>query len=360
MAAVELAWYGCDLRSGRIAEELRALRPDQALSRRLGASTSTTFTLALDGAPGGWEAATDPGRTLLVAVDTTTGQPVWSGITLIRPGGSDPTVKLTAATPEVYLDRRYPGGYATTATDQTTVMAALATTALTSGPPLILDTVESGTVIDYTMADSQDRTILSGLQEVVAMAGAPEWTVDTVWADAAQTAFQLVLRIRPTIGRITSLPAAIFDLPGCISSYTLTESYERGKGATQVIARGEQADGVRATSTVHTATDLIAGGWALWEDRYTPASGITDTTQLDRHAAQTLALTGTGSRAWALEAVASQAPRLGLDWSLGDSVGLQIATSPRHPSGIQTTARAYAWSLDAAADKLTPTLLEDE
>jgi hypothetical protein len=358
MAAVELAWYGCDLRSGRIAEELRSFKGG-ALSRKLGASTSMQGSFSLAGAPGGWEAATDPGRTMLVAVDAATGIPLWSGIILVRGGGSATTGTLTAATPEIYLDRRYPGDYTATATDQTTVMATLATPALTGGPPLVLDTTDTGTLIDYTMADSEDRTILSGVQEVAQMEGGPEWTIDVVWGDAAQTRFELVLRIAPTIGTVTGLPAAVFDLPGCIESYSLTESYEKGQGATRVIARGERSADVRASSSVHTADDLIANGWTLWEERYTPASGITDASQLDRHAAEALALMGTGSRAWALEAVASRAPRLGVDWVLGDSIGVHVTSSPRHLAGIQTIARAYAWSLDVGSDRLIPTLLED-
>jgi hypothetical protein len=358
MAAVELAWYGCDLRSGRIGEELRSFRAG-ALSRKLGASTSVQGSLVVAGAAAGWPEATDPGRTLLVAVDAGTGIPLWSGITLVRSGGAGPEVGLTAATAEVYLDRRYPGSYTATGVDQTAVMAALATPALTDGPPLVLDTTDTGTLIDYTMADDEDRTILSGVQEVSQMEGGPEWVIDTIWGDAAQTRFELVLRIAPTIGTVTDLPAAVFDLPGCIESYSLTESYEKGSGATRVIARGERSSDVRASSSVHTADDLLGNSWALWEERFTPASGITDTSQLDRHAAEALALMGTGSRAWALEAVASQAPRLGVDWVLGDSIRLDVTSSPRHPAGIQTIARAYAWSLDVASNRLVPTLLED-
>ncbi|MFD5678615.1 hypothetical protein ACFWID_41810, partial [Streptomyces sp. NPDC127040] len=221
------------------------------------------------------------------------------------------------------------------------------------------DTTDTGTLIDYTMADDEDRTILSGVNEVAEMEGGPEWVIDTIWGDAAQTRFELVLRIGPTIGTVTDLPAAVFDLPGCVQSYALLESYERGKGATRVIARGERSSDVRVSSSVHEATTLLESGWALWEDRYTPASGITDASQLDRHAAEALALMGTGSRAWALEAVASRAPRLGVDWTLGDSIGVHVTSSPRHPDGIQTIARAYAWSLDPGADRVIPTLLED-
>jgi hypothetical protein len=191
------------------------------------------------------------------------------------------------------------------------------------------------------------------------MAGAPEWTIDVVWADAAQTKFQLVLRIRPTIGTLASSPPAVFDMPGCISGYKYTEQYDKGRGATRTVARGEQSQGVRATSSVHTNTTLIAAGWPLWEHRWTPASGVTDVTQLERHASEALDLMSTGSRAWSLEAVASRAPRLGSDWSLGDSVRVQIDSSPRHPRGASAVARAFAWTLDPRTDKVAPILLED-
>ncbi|MFJ2863674.1 hypothetical protein [Kitasatospora sp. NPDC087314] len=360
MSAVELTWYGCDLRTGVIAEELRAVRTEQSLQRRLGAQTSASLSLALAGAPLGWEAALDPGRTVMVAVDTATGWPVWAGANLTREGGSATTAHLGVASIECYLDRRYPGDYTALGLDQTSVMAALAAPALSGGMPIVLDTATSGTLIDYTAIDTDDRTILSYLQEISAMQGAPEWTVDTVWADTAQTRFQFVLRIRPTIGVQDPTPEAVFDMPGCMSEYRLIESYERGRGATSVTARGDRSDGVRATSTTHTADALMAAGWPLWEHRWTPAQGITSVDQLERHAAVALALMGTGSRAWSVTAVASRAPRLGSTWGLGDSVRIAVASSPRHPQGAETVARAYAWELDPTADRIRPILLEDQ
>jgi hypothetical protein len=358
MAAVELTWFGCDLRSGGIAEELRSLRPAQALTRRLGTQTSAELELALAGAPIGWEAATDPGRTMLVACDTLTGQPIWAGACLPRSGGSATTVRISAATLECYLDRRYPGDYTATATDQVGIMAALATPALTSGPPLVLDTTASGTTIDYAVADADDRSIADCLQEISGLDGGPEWTIDPVWADAAQTRIQLVLRIKLAVGTQSDTPDAVFDMPGCISSYELAESYERGRGATSVTARGDRADGVRATSAAHTADALLAAGWPLWEYRWTPAQGITDTGLLERHATEAIGLMGPGSRSWTVQAVASRAPRVGSAWGLGDSVRLSVTASPRHPAGIEVVARAYGWDLDPGADRVSPILLE--
>ena len=360
MTAVEITWLACDLRTGRIAEELPALKATGALSRRIGSVTNTSLSLDLAGAPLEWEAATDPARTLLVAVDTATAVPLWSGIPLPRVGGPANVATFTAASAECYLDRRY-AAYTGAGVDRSAVMAGAAGVLLTDGPPFVIDAIDTGSTMDYTVADEDDKTVLSILQELDGQDGAPEWTVDTAWTDTAQTSVELILRIHPKIGIQPETPATVFDLPGCVADYTLTESYERGRGATRVIARGDSQGGGRASSSVHTADDLIAAGWCLWEYRYSPGAGITDETQLDAHAAQSLALMRTGSRAWTLQAAASVAPRLGIDWALGDSITLAVAagTSPRHPAGVLVTARAWGWELDPAADKVTPILLED-
>ncbi|MGW6703619.1 hypothetical protein ACWGDE_01815 [Streptomyces sp. NPDC054956] len=360
MAAVEITWLACDLRTGRIAEELPAMRATGPLSRRIGSVTNTSLSLALAGAPREWEAATDPARTLLVAIDRATAVPLWSGIPLPRVGGSSNTVTFAAASSECYLGRRY-AAYTGTGVDRSTVMAGVAGVLLTQGPPFVIDDVATGSTMAYAVADEDDKSVLSVLQELDGQDGAPEWTVDTAWADAGQTSVELILRIHPKIGIQPEIPATVFDMPGCVADYSLTESYEHDRGATQVIARGDSQGGGRATSSVHTADDLLAAGWSLWEYRYSPGAGVTDETQLDAHAAASLALMRTGSRAWTLQAAASAAPRLGTDWALGDSITLAVAAgvSPRHPAGVLVTARAWGWELDAAADKLTPILLED-
>lgn len=354
-----LTWYGCDLRSGAIAEELVALTPSGMIGRRLGATTSAAFTLALRGAPADWASATDPGRTMIVGVDSATGTPVWCGLVLTRKGGSQSTLELGCCSPEGYLDRRGAGTYTTTGADAATVMEALAAAVTDTGPPFDFDTVASGLSIAYTTLDTDDKTILSQLQTISAMSGAPEWTIDVEWADLAQTRFRLVLRIRPTIGTVVALPEAVFDLPGCIADYELLESYETGKGATVVIATGEGEGDARIQSDVQTS-DLIAGGWPRWIYRYSPGSGITSSAQLNAHAGRTLRLMEQGARAWTLDAVASRAPRLGTVWVLGDSVSVQVQQSPRHPDGAAVVGRAYGWDLDPAGDKIAPILLQED
>lgn len=362
-APVELAWYGCDMATGAIAEELRALSPTAALSRRLGDTTSTTFSLALAGAPAGWESATDPGRTMLVGVDILTGQPVGAWlVTGPREGGSDGAVTFSGVTPEAYFDRRYTGGYTAIGEDDAQIVADILTPAFTGGPPFVLDVTHTGMLRDYTVADTDDRTLLSAAQELMGLDGGPEWTVDVVWADAAQTRFDLVIQVGPRIGVQYDQPEGVFDLPGCVDAYSLSESYEAGKGATVVTAYGDTSGTSRLSSSVYTATDLIAAGWPVWEYRWTPASGGTDPDALNSAAASALALMATGARAWTVEAVASQAPRLGSAWALGDNVRLQIApgASPRHPAGVDVIGRAWAWELDPGADRIRPILVEGD
>ncbi|MDX3527133.1 hypothetical protein P1P75_11935 [Streptomyces sp. ID05-39B] len=360
-APVELAWLACDLRSGRIAEELRSLSGSGPIERKLSVSSSAQFDLNLAKAPADWEAATDPGRTLLVAVDTLTSQPIWSGFILTRSGGTGRTIQLGAATPEAYLDRRYTGTYTGIDRDQALIMGDLVTAAtVVEAPPFEVDAPTNSAPIVYQLLDGDDRTVLSALQELTGMDGAPEWTIDTEWADAAQTAIQLVLRVRPKIGVQSDSPESVFDMPGCVASYVLTESYEQGKGATQVRAWGEGEGNARLRSADQTATDLITAGWCRWEHRFTPSTGLTDPDQLDAHAIQGLAQQRTGTKTWTLEATASRAPRLGRDWNLGDSVRLQVATSLRHPGGAEVVSRAYAWQLDTADDKVTPFLVEED
>jgi hypothetical protein len=354
---ITLAWYGCDLRTGGIVEDLPSLKPSGALARKLGDATTLQFDLALPGAASNWDEATVPGSSLLVAVDTATDTPVWGGAVLTRAAGSAQSVQLGAATLERYLNTRFPGTQTLIGTDQAAVISALATPALTAGPPIIIDAPATGVAMDYLTQDGDDKTILSCLQEIMGMDSGPEWTIDIVW-NGTHSGFQFPLRVRPKIGIQSSIPV-IFDFPGCVASYTLTESYEDGKGASVILARGEGEGSSRLTSSLHEATALIASGWPRWEYRFTPATGVTDPDQLDAHAAQSLALMQQGAQVWTLEAVASRAPRLGRDWGLGDTIHLAVEASPRHPQGADTVARCWSWELDAGADRVRPILVEE-
>ncbi|WP_320067862.1 hypothetical protein [Micromonospora sp. RTGN7] len=353
----QLTWLGCDLRTGRIAEELPALTPTGSLSRRLGAYTSAAFTLALAGAPAAWEAATDPGRTMLVALADEI--PVWAGIVLTRSGGSAGTVQLGVATPEAYLDRRYARDHTWTQQDETSVIAAglIGDTAL-DGIGLTIDAPAAGRVRDRAYRGADDATVLSRLQELMGVDGGPEWTIDVRW-HSDTTRLELIARVRQRIGVQSASPAAVFTHPGDVAAYELFESYEAGRGATVVQARGEGEGDSRASSSETVAADLIASGWPRYEYRWTPGTAITSKNILDSHAQAALALLRPGARVWSVDAVATQAPRLGRDWQIGDNIRLQVLTSPRHPAGVDMAGRAWGWDWDPRADRISPILAEE-
>lgn len=354
-----LDWYACDLATGVIGEELRSLTPSGTIGRKLGQSVTANLNLDLNGAPPAWEAATQPGRSMLVAVDTATQAPLWAGLILTRDGGSSNVVAIGAVTPEAYLDRRYTGDYGGFGVDQAAIMTGVSQALLVNAPPFVIDAPNTGVLATYSVQDGDDRTVLSSLQELMGQEGGAEFTADVTWADAAHTTFNLPLRVRPKIGVQSTNPEVVLDFPGCVSSYSVQESYEAGKGATEVLAWGDGQGASRLKSSLYAATGLLAQGWPRWDYRYTPASGLTDPDQLNAHAAEALAQMQTGSAAWTVEAVASRAPRVGSDWALGDSIRIHVADSPRHPNGADTVARVYAWNLDPGGDKVTPILLEE-
>ncbi|MFB7711482.1 hypothetical protein [Streptomyces sp. NPDC056105] len=164
----------------------------------------------------------------------------------------------------------------------------------------------TGVLRDCSGLDSDDKTSLNAMQEVMALDGGPAWTADVTWSDAAHSGFSPPVRVRPMIGSQAAAPEAVFDLPGCVSTYTLTESYEQGKGTTVATARGkDEGDDTRLSSRPRVATALDAGGRPRHIYRCTPASGITDPSQLTAHAVTSLAAIQTGAAVWDVEAIAS-------------------------------------------------------
>lgn len=363
MTAIELDWYAVDLKTGIVLEELLSLAPSGALERHLGSSSTGQADLTVTGAPANWQYVTQPGRSMLLAADRLTQQPLWAAIVLTRQRGSADTVQLGMATAEAYLDRRYTGDYTAAAgTDQAAVMAGVAGSLLVDAPPFVIDAPALGVTGTYSVADSDDRSVLSSLQELMQQAGWPEWTVDPVWTDTTHSAVQLALRVRRQIGIVRSDPETVLDLPGCVTTYAQAESYEAGKGTIDVTAYGTGDGAGRLHSDLYSADDLITAGWPRWSYRYTPAAGGTDPIALNAAAAKTLSQLRTGTSAWTVSAAASAAPRLGRDWNLGDSIRLHVepGSAPGHPDGVDLVARAYAWQLDAAGDAVTPILVEDD
>ena len=365
-----ITWLGCDLVTGQIVEELPELAPTGVISSRLATYTSAQFNLPIPlsghGAPPrDWLTATEPGRSMVVAV--LSGRPVWAGIVLTRNGGTSATADLACASLESYLDRRYVGDHTWTAQDEASVIAAgLVGDANVEGIDFLLDAPATGTERDRSYADQDDKTVYSALRELAGVIDGPEWTVVLDWSDATQTAITKTVRVRKRIGFASTTPDAVFttgSAAAVLSSagvsdarYTYGEDYSSGSGANHVVATSSGEGDTRPQSAPARDETLLAGGWPRWEQRFSPSSSITTQSVLDDHAEAALALMSRGAQTLTIAARADVYPVLGTDWNVGDDIGHDLA-GHRHPSGFLGVARAIGWDLDPVAGTVSPILL---
>ncbi|MEV6798548.1 hypothetical protein AB0M91_09390 [Micromonospora rifamycinica] len=366
-----VTWLGCDLVTGRIVEELPDLAPSGTIGALLGAYTSATFRLPIPraghgAAPRDWVAATEPGRSMIVAV--LAGQPVWAGIVLVREGGTEATLSLACVTLEGYLDRRYVGDHTWTGQDEASVIAAGLAGDATSieGIGLAVDAPATGTLRDRTYLATDDKTVYSALRELMGVQGGPEWTIALGWTDATQTAVSKTLRVRSRIGYPSTTPTAVFTtgtasavLSAVGSSdarYTYREDYSSGSGANHVMATSSGEGETRPQSAPARADSLFGAGWPRYEHRYSPSSSITVQATLDAHAASALGILAFGARILTIVGRADAYPVLGTDWGVGDDIGYDLV-GHRHIDGLTGVARAIGWDLDPLAGTVAPILL---
>lgn len=367
--ATVVTWYGCDLVSGRIVEELQDLTPSGEVSRLLGAYSSASFSLPVPlsghgSAPRNWQAATEPGRSMIVAV--LAGQPVWAGIVLPRDRGSDATAPIACVSIEGYLDRRYVADHQFVQQDEAAIAASLIGDANIEGIGLVVDAPNTGTLRDRTYFDKDDVTVYSRLQQLSGVINGPEWTIDIEWSDSTQTAFAKVFRLRKRIGVASIQPTAVFttgSASAVLSSvgasearYVLREDWSSGKGANHVVATSSGEGEDKPQSAPARDEALIAAGWPRFEHRFNAGSSITNIATLDGHAQRALELMRRGAQTLSITARADAYPTLGTDWSIGDDIGFELV-GHGHPQGLTGIARALGWRLDAQPGTVSPVLL---
>jgi len=357
----EYIWYGCDLVSGAIVEELPFVASGP-LQRIIGAYTSASGSIAISDCPPNWSAATDPGRTMLVCVRASDERVMWGGMVLSRVGGSSETVTLNLATLEAYYDRRFVR--TKTFTQQRVSVVAVNLWYDNSNEqgisvgwavPALPD------VIDRTYSDESDQTLYSALSDLMGSTGI-EWTVEIDWTDAQHTAFKKTFTTgRPRLGVVDAVnPSAVFDMPGSVTEYELSEDYTSSKGANHITIFGDGEGESRPSSGPQSNEVLIDAGWPRFEFRAT-RSGVTQTETLIAHAQSMLAWKAQGAQIFTVTADATTGPLLGVDWSLGDVVGVDVYESPRHPDGFHINARSIGWELDVTSPVPTVTpLLQEE
>ena len=332
---MDYSWVSVDARTGVILADLPLLDVDK-IKRSISRYDSATASLPLAPPPAGWELATREGGAVMVLLGDAT--PIWGGIVTQAPRGSGDTVEMSLATVESYFDRRYVGDVTYTQVGQNAIVADLIARYVATGPRggLPIRAVQvggAGTLRDRTYTDASDKTVYSCLTELAAVDGGPEWTVEWEWQHDPER-ITPVLYVGARIGAAVNAglaPVSTFDLPGCVIEATVFRDYSAGKGANVVVAVSSAVADVRPQSPAQVAAD---DGRPTYEHRWTPSTSITEVSTLTAHARSALATLAPGAVAVTLSANAGTAPRLGIDWVLGDDVGYALG-------GLETDPRTH-------------------
>jgi hypothetical protein len=239
---------------------------------------------------------------------------------------------------------------------------------------------------DRTYEDIDDKSIYSVLTELMGVEDGPEWTIGWEWTNDPER-ITPVLYVggadgSPRLGTPVPDgmgPAATFEAPGPVVSAELTEDFGSRKGANRVLATSTGDGDVRPQSEPQVSDDLTR---PTFEHRFTPSTSITEIPTLTSHAQSALAQMQQGARALTLAAVVQDAPRLNVDWRIGDDIGYSIGGTvgeasqefisdgffdyfqdeflyegyvdtvvyresvPAFPGGFAGTARCIGWELD--------------
>lgn len=365
MATVAPDWIAVDLLTGRVIAELPDLTVTGGpLALTIGRYETATVSLPLDGAPVNWQAACGEYTSVLVALDADR-NPLWGGIvdqpTKTANASNPDAVGLRLVTAEGFFDRRYTGNRVFTQTGQNAIAAnVVASFALSTGLPARIVGGTGGKLRDRTYLDSDDRTVYSALSDLMADEGGLEWSVGWEWQHAPERITPVVTFGDVTTGLLGTAPPdgarpnATFSMPGPVIEATEVGDYGSGRGANRVRAYGSfSTSGARPYAEV-TSTDLR--GRPLVEYRFTPSTSITDMATLTRHATQALAALEDGSVSLKLTAAVEDAPRLNVDWSLGDTIGYNL-TAAAWPNGLVGQGRCIGWQLDPGGTWVAPVLV---
>jgi hypothetical protein len=362
-----LSWLSVDAKTGGVLADLPDLDCPK-VSRSICRYDSTTATLPIPTAPDGWEIATRPGGAVMILLSDDL--PIWGGMVTQRTRGSGDTVALALATMEAYFDRRFVGDETYAAVGQNAIGADIAAKYLATGarggiPIRVVQLGGAGTLRDRTYEDALDKSVysiyteLAGIGALGNVAAGPEFSVSWEWQHSPER-LTPVLTFGARLGAPVQAGMAVtatFDLPGCVTEASFIEDYSGSGRSANVVSASTTGDGTtRLVSPEQVAAD---DGRPTFQWRFTPTTSIQEVDTLTAHAARVLAAVKDGSTAIALSAVVSDAPKLGVEWDLGDDVGYSL-TCPAFPDGLSGIARAYGWELTLGnTPTVTPILVSD-
>ena len=364
MPIPSLTWYVADIVTGLILGELPISGPTEITSV-VAREDTTTFQLptADDRCPDDWAEIVVPGRCMIVLTIDDHPAQAWV-IDDVLLGES--VVSIPATTLEACLHRTNVPDLEDTL--DTAAAAAVLCAALGPRFGITIEWTATGHEVDVTYSALEDRNLLDTVNDLRTGEHGAEWRIGVRWEDETiKQTFSKVLEFAPKIG--ATKPDVVFDLDttgaGNIEKYTRSMSnFTQGRGATMLIGVTDGA-GTTRTMTDPIYSDLVDGGWPVWEERV-PFSGLAtasvqdeDTYLLARTTAQ-LAQRERGARPCSVEG-SPGAPMPGRDYDHGDTVTISIAPQgKRDPYGITGSWRVLGWKLNTSTGQPSPVFVEDQ
>ena len=364
-----LTWIACEAMSGRLIADLPGLEC-RSVGQILCDVWTGTVSLPIPDAPPNWMDATEPYATYLVLLDTDTDHIFWGGWVTRRNRSHTDVVELSIASCEAYLDRIYVEDWTFQQCEQNKIASMIYYGSKGSQrryPHLYCFTgVDNPTQNQHPPASKKrdrsflavdNKTVLSVWQDLAGVVDGLEFTTrweHIYYPDKGITCTPYLhlfdhIGVEPKAGLA---PAAVFECPGNVTSFELSEDWGCGRAANSVVATSSVTDGEVLQSDPHVYTDPIR---PTLESRFTPSTSISEKSTLDGHAAAALAQKKQGSRALTITGVISELPALGVDWNIGDVVGIQLATPALDFIGH---ARCIGWELNLGEPMtITPTLV---
>lgn len=344
-----LQWLAVEIVSGRVIAEFADIQCSK-LSVKMEEITDSDFNLPFDNAPVNWLEATTPYKIAILLVRDYIVQ--WGGIIVKRSRDiRAAAINLTVTTYENYLDSVYVTNANYKNLDQVQILGNLANMTANHRFPLFIEATSSTIRRDRSYTSDQDKTILSAMQELSGVINGPEWY--TEWrVDPTGLAYHPCLVAADHVGSENTVTT--FD-SSIMASFNLLEDYSTGYGANAIQANSTAEGDQRPESDWHVSDDITR---PVIEYKYSPSTSIINKTVLDQHAASKLLELQTGTTTVSFSAALLDAPRLGVDWHLGDVVEYDISEdSGQFPDFSTGTVRIIGYDIDfQGAWVLTPVL----
>lgn len=347
-----LSWLAVSLVDGVPVCDLPWMRTD-TLEYHLMESTTQQLHLPFDHLPVNWEDATVPGGVAYILLQDET--PIWGGLLVgVHSDLSGTGLDLKVDTVETYLERCPTGDLLYRGQEQTRIVSDIVTRGAVNGMRncIMARSDSSGTRRDREYKDTDDKSVLSAIQELACVRGGPEW--GHWWERADDGSYRCVITARDHYG--SEDPVTDFDVSR-MTGFSLDLDASGTALANRVRAVSTAEGDVRPTSSWVEYKDPARPVWPL---SFTPSTSITDVGTLEAHARRRLDSRRTGTVTHSIDLDLLTAPRLGVEWRPGDVVRWDAGDSAQvMPGDTAGMARVIGYKVGFTGSwTLTPILQE--